>query len=529
MSIDASLIGYEAAKMAIARSRHARVEGQALTAWQVDPVGWVETRLHGTLWSRQRQIAESVRDNRRTAVKASYNIGKSAVAARLACWWIDSHQPGEAFVLTTATSGSQVRAILWREINRAHAAGRLMGHTNQTEWWIGSEMVAMGRKPADYDEEAFAGVHARYVLVIVDEASGVPAALWTAAEGLISNEGSRILAIGNPIDGASRFADVCKPGSGWNVITIGADDSPNFTGEQVPEVIAASLVSRTWVEERRGDWTEASPMWSTFVRGEFPEESSDGVVLQSWAKACQREPDSDAQAEQWGKEEPNELGVDVGAGGDETVIYHRRGARASMLWHGQTPDWPQATGHVVDAIRQTGARRVKVDVIGIGWGVVGRLEELREQGAHACEVVGVNVADAPRDPSRFVKLRDEIWWTVGRDLSRALAWDLRGVDDATVGQLIAPKYAQDSAGRIKVERKEETRRRIGRSPDRADALLLAFFEPDFIGPGVTDYLYGIWNCTNPRCGRGFVWQAERPCPFCGTRAPTEYPKPPGMP
>ena len=167
-------------------------------------------------------------------------------------------------------------------------------------------------------------------------------------------------------------------------------------------------------------------------------------------------------------------------------------------------------------------RRVKVDVIGIGWGVVGRLQELRDQGAHHCEVIGVNVAEAPSDPSRFVKLRDEIWWTVGRDLSRALAWDLRGVDDATIGQLIAPKYGQDSAGRIKVEKKEETRKRIGRSPDRADALLLAFYSPAGIRVEDIDAAYGIIRCA--KCGHGYIWQPERPCPKCWTKAPAEYPK-----
>ncbi len=528
MSIDASLIGYEAAKTAIARSRsRARVEDSRI-GWQADPVGWVETRLTERMWSKQRDIALSVRDHRRTAVHAGFASGKSWTAARIAAWWLESHPSGQAFVVSTATSFAQVRAILWREINRAHAKGRLVGRVNQTEWWIDDEMVGFGRKPSEYNAEAISGIHARYVLVIIDEASGVPASLWDMADGLVANEDSRILAIGNPIDAASRFATVCKPGSGWNVIGIGAFDTPAFTGEEVAEDVRAQLVSRTWVDEKRADWTEQSPLWDSLVLGRFPEESTDSVVLLSWAKACQREPDSEAQAEQWAAEEPNELGVDVGAGGDETVIYHRRGARAELLWHGQTPDWPQATGHVVDAIRQTGARRVKVDVIGIGWGVVGRLEELREQGAHACEVVGVNVADAPRDPSRFVKLRDEIWWTVGRDNSRTLTWDLRAVDDATIGQLIAPKYAQDSAGRVKVERKEETRKRIGRSPDRADALLLAFYEPDAIGEGVTDWIYGIYNCTNARCGRGFVWQPERPCPYCGTKAPAEYPKPPGV-
>jgi hypothetical protein len=89
-------------------------------------------------------------------------------------------------------------------------------------------------------------------------------------------------------------------------------------------------------------------------------------------------------------------------------------------------------------------------------------------------VVGVNVGEASTDPARFPKLRDQIWWEVGRELSQSGGWDLSELDDETIGQLIAPRWSPDSSGRVKVEPKEKTRERIGRSPDDADALLLAF-------------------------------------------------------
>ncbi|MGL1102700.1 hypothetical protein ACSTLM_00630, partial [Vibrio parahaemolyticus] len=78
--------------------------------------------------------------------------GKSFISGRIACWWIESHAPGQAFVVTSAPTAKQVRAILWREITRAHAAHGYQGRTNQTEWHITllnghEELVAFGNKP----------------------------------------------------------------------------------------------------------------------------------------------------------------------------------------------------------------------------------------------------------------------------------------------------------------------------------------------------------------------------------------------
>jgi hypothetical protein len=144
----------------------------------------------------------------------------------------------------------------------------------------------------------------------------------------------------------------------------------------------------------------------------------------------------------------------------------------------------QVVGKIVRAIAETGASAVKVDVIGIGWGVCGRLKELGKQGTHKARIVGVNVGEASGDPTRFPRLRDQLWWETGRELIRTKGIDLSGVDDAVIAQLVAPRYAIDSSGRVKVEPKAETRLRLGRSPDDADALLLAFYVPADHEPGL---------------------------------------------
>lgn len=243
--------------------------------WVDDPVGFITKRLKASIWSRQREIVESVRDNRHTHVRSCHGTGKSYIAARAAAWWLEAHEPGEAFVLSSAPSWPQVRAILWREINRAHRAGKLRGTTNQTEWWIDGEIVAMGRKPADYDEDAFQGIHAPYVLVILDEACGIPPQLWNAAETVTTNEACRVLAIGNPDTPNSEFKRKMDSDL-WHTIRIDAFDTPNFTGEVIsdnPETdakIKAQLIDQLWVEERRQEWGEDSNLWASKVRGEFP-------------------------------------------------------------------------------------------------------------------------------------------------------------------------------------------------------------------------------------------------------------------
>ena len=262
---------------------------------------------------------------------------------------------------------------------------------------------SFGRKPSDYDPEAFQGIHAAAVLVLIDEACGVPKSLWDAASTLLTNGASRTLAIGNPDDPGSYFAQVCKPGSGWNVLRIAASDTPNFTVEEIPPEVRPLLISPLWVDERRAEWGEGSPLYVSKVDGEFPESADDGVIPYGFVRAAQLEPLPLPDT-------PVELGVDVGAGGDETVIWERRGGHPGRRWRDQSDDPMAVVDKIVRAIAETGATSVKIDEIGIGWAVRGRLVELGEQGTHKARIVGVNVGEASGDPTRFPRLRDQLWW-----------------------------------------------------------------------------------------------------------------------
>lgn len=439
-----------------------------------NPVRWVNQRLGQVVWSKQGEIMQSVRDHRRTAVRSGHGVGKSHTASLIACWWLDTHPPGEAFVVTTAPTAAQVRAILWRYIRRNHKRGKLPGRVNQTEWLIDEELVAFGRKPADQDEDAFQGIHARYVLVIIDEACGVPEQLWIAADALTTNVDCRMMAIGNPDNPASHFRKVCQPGSGWNVIGISSLDSPNFTGEEVPPEVALALVGREWIEEKAREWGEDNPLYRSKVLGEFSPDAPNQVVRASDVAACRV-----------GRDEPHppdallpvELGVDVGGGGDETVIRERRGVQAGREWRAHTDRPEKIAPLVLAALRETGATAVKVDSIGVGFGVIGELRNAQSRSEHTAQIVGVNVGEKPSEPGKFVNLRAELWWEIARGLSERRGWDLSAAEnaDAAVAQMLEPRWDADPQGRIRVEKKEEIIKRLGRSPDNADALILAYY------------------------------------------------------
>jgi hypothetical protein len=444
------------------------------------PGDWVADKLGEHLWSKQVQITESVRDQRRTAVQSCHGVGKSFVASRLTAWWLDVHPAGEARVVTTAPTGDQVKAILWAEINGAATKARARGHpfrgiVNQTEWMLDNQLVAFGRKPSDYNEHAFQGIHAKYVLVIIDEACGVHKQFWTAANAIATGRHCRILAIGNPDDPGSYFATVCAGGD-WNLIEISAFDSPNFTGEVVPEALAENLVSEVYVEEIRRDFGEESPTYISKVGGKFPKDAADGVVRLSKLRACSIPPEVPYPPDRLSLVE---LGVDLGAGGDQTCIRERRGILIGREWTSRSRDSEEVVDLIIEAIHITGATSAKVDVIGIGWGVVGSLRRRRAKGEHDCLIIGVNVGEASTEPDRFLRLRSQIWWQVGRGLSEDHGWDFSALEEADreqlITQLTAPRYTHDAARRIIVEKKEETKKRLGRSPDNADALLLAFF------------------------------------------------------
>ena len=480
----------------------------ARRAYRYDPVLWVEEKLGDVLWSKQKEILEAIVRHRKVAVHSCHEIGKSFISAIVVGWWIDTTPPGDAFVVTSAPSGPQVRTILWKEIGRVHTRGNLQGRVNQTEWIVRrdsgkEEQVAIGRKPNDYDPTAFQGIHAPRCMYVFDEACGMPAGLWEAGDSLIANDESRALAFGNPDDPESYFAEICKPGSGWHVIQVGAFDTPNFTGEEIPDRIKRQLIGRLYVEEKRRKWApnwiwvdregkpadpetgvrvvplpgeegkETGVIWQSKVLGLFPENADEmGLLPRQWIRAAQ---ERDIQPTGAGV-----LGLDVGAGGDSSCCAYNRNGHIRILWEDRNPDTMQTCGKLLSYLQKVGASLVNVDLIGIGRGIVDRAKELRKP------VVGIDVGKAAyeqkiksagkkreeEEDEGYANLRAQLWWNVRQMFERGEI-DLDPRDEDLAGELVSIRYKRTSTGKIQIESKLDAKKRGVPSPNRADALMLS--------------------------------------------------------
>jgi len=426
-----------------------------------DPAAWARDRLGVHLWSKQRDIFASVAGHRRTAVKSAHGVGKSYSAAVLACWWIDTHEPGEAIVVSTAPTYKQVHAVLWEEIRKHHRRNDLPGTITKTdEWTVRDTLVGMGRKPADHDEHGFQGIHRRYVLAIIDEACGVPKNLYTGVESITTNADCRILAIGNPDDPNTEFGEVCKPGSGWNVLQISSFDSPNFTGEPIPDNLRHLLPSVEWVTDAEKRWGKTSPIYTSKVLGDFPETSENTLIHPRWITA--------AQGRDLPKAGPDTLGVDVARfGTDRTVIAHRCGGWVRIVKTISSSATTQTAGEVMALQRQTGRPTANVDGVGVGGGVVDLLRE------HGAPVEDMQAGGGARETERFLNARAEWYWAL-RERFESGDIDIDPDDDQLAAELGAIRFEYDSRGRIKIESKDDMAARGMHSPDRADALMLAF-------------------------------------------------------
>lgn len=473
--------------------------------YEDDPVGFVEHGLNERLWSRQREILESVRDNKRTAVPACHSNGKSHLAARAIAWWISVHPIGTAMAVTTATTFRQVRAILWAHVRRVHARHNLAGHTTQIEWRIGDDLVAYGFSPRDTDETAVQGIHAPHLLVVVDEAGGISSVLGNAMESIMTGGHTRMLAIGNPPTDVedSWFERACHNSNGlWSVIPISAYDTPNFTGETTgtcltcpPEVaphdIKSHLVDHAWVNEVVSEFGETSAFVEARVYARFPRSAPNKVLPLSWVEATLDNPNPAVG-------DDIRLGVDIASdGGDEFVIARVDGFHITVR-HKSSGSANQNAVDVAGVILQhihmaeqdrlerriKAPVRVKLDTIGLGWGVVSILQRWRDEQRHDSVVIPVNVSERAGEPAKFANQRAEMWWNA-RTLfqPRLIAnaepqHDFRAdIDRRTVAQLSGPLYKSDSSGRIKIESKVDLKRRGTSSPDRAEAILLALYEP----------------------------------------------------
>lgn len=234
------------------------------------------------IWDKMEQIILSVRDNKKTAVKAGHSVSKSYSAARLALWFLYCFGP--ATVITTAPNDKQVENILWREIRQAHSLAKvpLGGDVTRKKIDLAEKWFAFGfsTRPDTVTKEAtsFQGYHNEHVLVIFDEAAGIMPAIWQASEALLTSGHCRFLAIGNPTSAFGDFVGCFDDDSDYNKITVSVKDTPNY---KLGQEVIPGVSGREYEAMMRKKHGENSNRYRSRVLGEFPEHT-EGAIYGKW-------------------------------------------------------------------------------------------------------------------------------------------------------------------------------------------------------------------------------------------------------
>lgn len=476
-----------------------------------DPCGFAEQILGIRLSPSQRVILEAARDHRRVSVRSGHKVGKSTTAAIIALWEYCTRPEGR--VIFTAPTARQVDAILWRELAKLRSrAGccvrcreqcardnapepRPCEHSSLIAGQMNS-LARSGFRSHDFrevvgftarDAEAVAGISGPYLRYIVDESSGVGDDIFEAIEGNRAGGASLVL-FSNPTRTEGEFfrshkekAQQVGPDGKivgfYRCIHVSSEDTPNvLEGRDV----FPGLATREWVDEKRAEWGEDSPLYKVRVRGEFVE-NEDGKILSIHALT---------QAEERWATTPAEgrlhIGLDPagpGQGGDESVFAVRRGLKIVQIYplRGLTED--AHVSHLIGLLKEHRRRREQSPVVTIdregpiGASLYGRLKAVAASRRHdSFEIVGVRSSDkAAREPQIYDRVRDELWACLA-------AWFRDGgaiPEDARLSlELHAPSWFQPlGSAKLKVTPKSELRKMLdGRSPDRADAVALSVWE-----------------------------------------------------
>lgn len=425
-----------------------------------DPVGFVADVL-GTMpdeW--QAEFLEAIASGqRRIAIRSSHGVGKSTASSWAAIWFLLTRYPCK--IVITAPTSAQLFDALYAELRSQ--IGRLPDFL-QALVEITTDRVVLKADPtgafiscrtsSKERPESLQGVHSEHVMLIADEASGIPEAVFEAAAGSMSGESAVTILLGNPIRSTGYFHSCFFP--------------PLLETYWTKKVSCydTSRVSSDFIEDMKRRYGEESNAFRTRCLGEFPLADDDTLIGRGIVEAAiTRDIAVDPQA-------PLIIGVDPARyGSDRTAMCRRRGNVVEEIRHWQGVDLMSTAGIIMaewngltDAERSSAI--VCIDSIGLGAGLLDRLVEL------GLPAIGVNVSESSSLMSNCARLRDELWFRL-KEWFEAKSCKIPENADL-VTDLTSPRYSYLSNGKLKVEGKSEMRQRGVRSPDLADCIALTF-------------------------------------------------------
>lgn len=435
--------------------------------------------IGGTYTRQQRAIQQALRQHRRVVVPSGHGTGKSFSVGDLALWFMKSFKSKSTKVVTTAPTARQVRDIVWRSMrsriktSRVFLGGKLL--PKAAHWEFDDEYFAEGF--ATDEQEKMQGYHAKYLLIILDEAAGVPELIWDAASRLATGTMNFILAIGNPGAPHGPFYDAAVNNPDWHTLQLSSEDHPNV---QSGVEIVPGAATRVFCDEMATRYgSRSSPLYKAYVRGLFPSESVDTVITPRNVE------DAYALELPRNSKEPIVISCDLARfGDDQTVIMTFEGLRQIGVRRFSKRPVDFTCRQIMHRVSKFESRGRQVTVIVDADGIGGALLDfLRERGVNARGFYG---SLAPwYAPSKRVDRRTETYtnmrtqaWFEAADLFRQGIVSLKGAQGKILKtQLSSLTYRFVGDGRLQLERKEELKKRLPSigSPDQADAVVMGLW------------------------------------------------------
>lgn len=430
-----------------------------LTAYQPDPVGFVHDILNVEPCPEQIEMLQAYAAHDKPTIRSGRGPGKTAflvfAALHFHCCFPMSQ------VIVTANTEQQLKNVFWPQLSKFFSGmndavksitslqnSRMVSAEYPREWFI---TYVTGRRE---NPDAVQGYHAENLLFIVDEAAGVANEIIDAIEGSLTEGNNRMIMAGNATSTSGAFYDSHNKAREFYLPL-------HFNSEK------ASRVKEDFVKSMAKKYGKDSPVYMAYVLGEFPDQSEAQLIALSLVEAAMNRdsvPD----------EGPYVWGLDVARfGDDKTALIIRKGdivKEVKTKFKRSTTEvvgWVSALWNTIPERQQP--EMIYVDTIGVGAGVYDMLREL------GLPVYGVNVSESPSNNERFINLRAELWW-------RMREWfeQRRGKlceNEELVGELTTVRYEFTSNGKIKIESKEDMKRRSVSSPDLADAFMMTFAAP----------------------------------------------------
>jgi len=428
-------------------------------AYRDRPIAFVEDLLVGAYpdfrvqkWQK-RFLKAVARGERKISVRAGHGVGKSAVCSWALIWHMVTRYPQKAVL--TAPTQSQLFDALFSEVKKwvnelpKFIRDLFEVYSDRIELKASPENSFMSARTSSAERpEALAGVHSEHVLLVVDEASGVPEAVFEAASGSMSGFTATTILISNPTRNTGMFFKTHHQlASSWFRMHVSCIGNP--------------LVTPDYIREQAETYGETSSAYYVRVLGEFAPREDDVLIPAELVDAAMgRDVVLDTS-------EPLLYGLDVARFGDDrTVLCKRQGNVVIEVRAWSGADLMQTVGRVMHEADADKPAEIMVDSIGLGAGVADRL---REQGLN---VRDVNVAEVSALNPQAAKLRDELWMTLKDWLAKRSCRLPK--DDELRGELVGPTYTFLSNGKLKVESKIDMKKRGLRSPDKGDSLCLTF-------------------------------------------------------